>query len=255
MTTTTNRLTRRKVGRSGHSYKLDGDPIPGVTTVLNALPKQLTQWAADQSADYAIENWAELNELGIAKRHSAIRYAYKDARNKAAARGTDIHKLGESLVFGTAEAVPDELRGPVEAYARFLDEWKIEPVAAETPVASTRYRYAGTSDLTATIAVRDGARALIDLKTGNVYESAVLQLAAYRYADLWQPDGPDSETEQPDVDMVYVARIMPDDVEMLPVDAGPEQYRAFLYVQQTAHWLNRHGWKGDEPLIGEAQRP
>jgi hypothetical protein len=251
--TGTHRLVRRRVGRTGHSYQLDGKRVPGVTTILNAMPKQLAQWAADCGADYAIEHWDELSGLGIAKRHSAIRYAYKDARNKAAARGTDIHKHGEALVYGTAETVPDELRGAVEAYARFLDEWKIEPVATETPVCSTTHMYGGTSDMTATIGARDGMRALVDLKTGNVYETAVLQLAAYRYADLWQPDGPASETTQPDVDAVFVARIMPDDVQMLPVDCGPAQLRQFLYVQQTSHWLERHGWRGDEPLIGEAQ--
>jgi hypothetical protein len=252
----TARLARRNYGR-GHSYNLDGDRVDGVTTILNALPKQLTQWASDAAANYAVEHWSELAEEPLTKRLDRIRYAHRDLVSAAALRGTRIHGYGERLVGGEAVEIPDEYRGPAEAYARFLDEWQIEPIAVETPLASTRHRYAGTADLWATIGVRDDARALVDLKTGKgVYESTVLQLAAYRYSDLWQPDGPDSEVERgedDDVDLVYVAHVLPDAVRMLPVIAGPAEFRAFLYVQQTAQWLARHGFKGDEPLIGDAE--
>lgn len=258
MTASAPRLVRRNHGRS-HSYLLDGRKVPGVTTILNALPKELKQWAADCAASYAVDHWDELADTPIARRLDAIRYAHRDVVNAAALRGNQIHDLGEKLSRGAAVEVPEQHRGPVEAYARFLDKWQIEPFATEAPVGSDLYGgFGGTLDLGATIGARGGARALIDLKTGkSVYESTVLQLAAYRYAQVWQPDGPASE--QPlnpeEFDLVYVAHIGPDDVRMLPVVAGPAEFRQFLYTQATHRWLALHGWKGEEPLIGEAETP
>lgn len=249
------RLKMRRYGANGHGYTLDGEKVPGATTILNALPKELKQWAADCAANYAVEHWDQLGEESLTKRLDKIRFAYKDVVSAAAVRGTRIHALGEQLQAGAVD-VPEELRGPVEAYARFLDLWQITPIATETPLCHTGQLYAGTADLWAEVGVRDGARALIDLKTGkSVYESTVLQLAAYRYADVWQPNGPASEESLPAVDQVWVAHILPDDVRMLPIECGPEQWRQFLYVKQTWLWLQAHGFRGEEPLIGEAETP
>jgi hypothetical protein len=249
------RLVPKTRGRS-HYYLLDGERIESVTTVLNALPKQLTQWAANCAADFAVENWTELSEEPLSKRLDRIRYAHRDVVSAAALRGTQIHGYGERLVSGDPVEIPDEYRGPSEAYARFLDEWQIEAIATETPVAHIDAGYAGTADLWGTIGVRDGARALIDLKTGKgVYESVVLQLAAYRHAQIWHPAGPESEQPLLRVDLVYVAHVLPDTVRMLPITAGADEFRQFRYVQTTSRWLARHGFKGDEPLIGDAETP
>jgi hypothetical protein len=145
----------------------------------------------------------------------------------------------------------------VEAYARFLDEWRIEPVAVETPVAFTGPApYGGRADLWATIGVRDNARALVDLKTGKaIYAETALQLAGYYRADLWQPDGPASETDKPDVDLVYVAHIRADRVDMCAVPAArsEEQWRTFRYAQQLSRWTKLYGYRGEENLIGEPE--
>lgn len=239
-----------------HEYFLDGDKIDGVTSILNALPKELKQWAANCAAEFAVEHWDELTETPLARRLDKIRYAHRDTVNRAALRGTTIHRYGEALVRGEPVDADPEYLGPAQAYARFLDRWRIEPVAIETPVCSPTHRYGGRADLWGTIGARDGARALIDLKTGSgIYESVVLQCAAYRYAEFWQAPGATGMTLTPPVDLVYVAHIGPDDVAMLPVKADGDAYRAFLYVQQTSHWLKAHGYKAPDPLVGEAERP
>lgn len=57
------RLERRNYGR-GHGYKIDGNKVPGVTTVLGAMPKPaLVKWAADTTAAAAVDRWDELAEL------------------------------------------------------------------------------------------------------------------------------------------------------------------------------------------------
>lgn len=257
------RFKSRKYGAHGHGYLLDGEKIDGVTSILNSLPKQLKQWASDIAANYALENWDKLAEMPLTKRLDAIRYAHKDALSALSLRGQDIHTYGEKLVNGEDVKVPDEYRGPAEAYARFLDQWQIEPLATEALVGSLSHRYGGRGDLWATIGVRDNVRAYIDLKTGkNIYESVVLQCAAYDGAEVWHPEGPESEQPYVPVDVIYVAQILPDDVRMLPVRGaggaakpGPAEFREFLYLQQTTHWLQRHGYNGDEPLIEAAERP
>lgn len=257
------RLKSRRYGAHGHGYLLDGEKIPGVTGILNALPKSLAQWAADAGANLAVEKWDELSQLPMTKRLDAIRYAHRDVVGEAALRGNEIHGYGEKLANGADVEVPDEYRGPAQAYARFLDRWEIEPVATEAVVANLTHRFAGRGDMWATIGKRDGAFAYVDLKTGkNVYESAVLQCAAYDGAELWQPEGPDSEQPYAPVDLVYVAHVLPDDVRMLPVRGvagaakpGVPEFRTFLYVKQIHHWLEAHGYKGDEPLIEAAERP
>ena len=256
------RFKSRRYGKTGHGYLLDGEKVDGVTTVLNALPKQLKQWAADCAANYAVEHWDELAEQTLTKRLDAIRYAHKDVVGEAALRGQDIHAAGEGLVRGEPVEIPDELRGPAQAYARFLDKYAVEQVAVEAVVGNISNRYAGRGDLWARVGRFDGAFCYVDLKTGkNVYESTVLQVAAYDGAEVWQPDGPDSEEPYVPVDLTFVAHILPDDVRLLPVRGvggatkpGQPEFRTFQYVQQISHWLGAHGWQGEEPLIEEAVR-
>jgi len=257
------RLTYRKYGKSGHAYYIDDVKVDGVTGILNALPKNLTQWAADSAANEAVDHWDELTELPLTKRLDRLRYAHREKRDTAALRGQEIHSLGEKLYGGLPIEAPPEHKGAVEAYARFLDAWDIHPIAAETPLVNLEYRYGGTADLWAHIGRRDNVRALIDLKTGNnVYESTVLQLTAYRHATLWQSAGlgaekktrEASEEPLPAVEETWVAHILPDAVRFRPVNTAG-QFRAFLYVQQVHKWLNAHGFRGDEPLIDDPIQP
>ena len=54
---------RKNHGR-GHSYWIDGEKVPGVTTALGAgYPKRPPEVAAEESAWHAVANWDELAEL------------------------------------------------------------------------------------------------------------------------------------------------------------------------------------------------
>lgn len=254
--------TRPRIAMSakGRAVTLDGVKIQRVTDVLNAMDKPaLKQWAANAAADLAVDRWDELAELPPSKRLDEIRYAHRRVVKAAQVAGTDVHGYGERLVKGEPVDPPDELRGMVESYARFLDEWRIEPIAVETPVAWTGPApYAGRSDLWARIGVRDNASALIDLKTGKaVYPETSLQLAAYAHADLWQPDGPDSEQPLPGVDLVYVAHVQADHVDMVPAlyAATDNEWRVFRYVQQVSRWQHlRTGLNPEASPFGDPER-
>lgn len=242
------RLARRNHGK-GHSYTLDGAKVPGVTTVAGNLPKRaLIDWAGRVTAEYAVDHWDELSEATPSARLNTLTRARFNASSAAALRGTQIHALGERVSRGESVDAGDHV-AEVEAYARFLDRWDVHVWATETPVANTVHRYAGTADAWAEFGAGPlkGCRALLDIKTGRgVYDETALQLTGYRYADLWQPDGPVSEGPLPPVEAVVVAHVLPDAVELLPVEAGPEQFRQFLYLLETTRWLD------DGPYIGPA---
>lgn len=245
------RLKRRNYGR-GHGYTLDGEKILGVTTALDTMDKPaLKRWYAEQAAKRAVDEWDRLAELPVSERLEYIKWGGRDAVRAAALRGTEIHDLGQKLADGLEVDVPDEHRGPVEAYARWLDEWEVETFATETPLASVTHRYGGTADLWGRVGKLGGALCLLDVKTGKgVYDETALQLAAYRYSDLLQVGG--EEIATPAVEHVLVAHVLPDTVRTLPVIADETTFRAFLYVLQVARV--RKGWE-DWPLVGSAIQP
>jgi hypothetical protein len=249
------RLQRRNYGR-GHGYKLDGEKIIGVTTVLKARSAPgLINWSADETAKAAVNRWDELAEMPPADRYQVLLKARYETLTEASTRGTEIHKYGEDLAHGRDTKVPDHLVGPVEGYARFLDLWDVHVVATEAPCVSTRWWYAGTLDSVAEIG-RLGELSLLDLKSGKgVYAEAALQLAGYRYCDLWQPGkdaagkiDPASEEPMVEVESVYVAHIGPDATRLIPVDAGEAEHRQFLYTLQCALW-DRAVEDGDSPIL------
>ena len=246
------RLVRRNYGR-GHGYQLDGEKIAGVTTVIGVLDKPaLRNWFAEQAAKRAVDEWDRLSLLPVSDRLDYIKRGPREVASAAALRGTEIHALGEKIAHGEEVEVPPEHRGPVEAYARFLDEWEVETIATETPLVSVTHRFGGTADNWSKIGKRDGAMCLLDVKTGKgVYNETALQLAAYRYSELIQPEK-GVEIETPAVDLVYVAHVLPDTVRMVPVIANGAVFRDFLYILQAY----RHVETGkDWPLIGEAETP
>jgi len=244
---------RRNHGR-GHSYLLDGSKVPGVTTILNeGYPKQLTKWAAETAAGYAVDHWDELAEQPPSKRLKAIQAAPYADRDKAANRGTEVHALAEKLVKGEQVEVPDELAGHVESYIRFLDDWDVQPVMVERPVFSRRWMYGGTLDLAAMLADSPGDDPdLIDIKTSRsgIWTEAALQLAAYRFADLFlAEDG--TEQPMPTLARVRAVWVRADGYDLLPVDADREQFRIFCYVAQVAQFARLRR----EDVIGDALRP
>src|SRR5215469_8548901 len=89
-------IKRRPYG-TGHAYYVDGEKVPGVTTVLKVLPLNLADWAARCAADYALDHWDELSEAKPSERHNLLRYARLKVKDAAARRGTEVHALGEAL--------------------------------------------------------------------------------------------------------------------------------------------------------------
>jgi hypothetical protein len=235
---------RRYDTARGHNYKdANGLRVPGVTTILgDGMPKPaLINWAANATAEAAINDWERLTDLKPAARLKELqgaRYAEKDA---AARRGTEVHRAAEQLLEGKAVKVPEEIAGHVEAYARFLDEFQVEPVHIEFSCVSYKWGYSGTADLCAWLQVPDRGRLLLllDLKTtrSGIFGETALQLAAYRYADVWLVDGQECEPEK--VEHCAGIHVRGDGYDLIPVEAGEQEFKDFLYVQRVAQFQAR----------------
>lgn len=234
-------VTKRIDGGRGHWYKLDGEKVDGVTTVLsNGIPKPaLKAWGGRMVATFAVNNLATLNDLvSQGEPDAAIDLAkgapFRDT-DKAARRGTEVHGLAERIIRGEEVEVPDELTGHVDAYIDFLDDFGVRPVLVEVVLGNRTHRWMGTLDLVADL--NDGHRWLLDLKTNRsgIFGEVALQLSAYRNAEFYL-DGDGAEQPMPSVDRVGAVWIRADGYDLVPVDAGPATYRYFRHAQRVAHW-------------------
>lgn len=227
----------RRVKRgSGHSYTLDGAPLPGVTSVLrDGVPKNnLTGWAARSVAGYALDHWDDLAAKGSAERLRELERAPWAERDAAAARGRDVHDHAARLAAGEEVDVPEPIIGHVDSYLQFVTDWRVHEIAIEVPVVSRRWRYGGTLDLLATFG-EDPHVVLIDWKTGTsgIWPETALQCAAYAHAEhMLNHDG--SESPLPPVSAAFGVWLRADGYDLVPLTISDAVFRVFLYAMQVA---------------------
>lgn len=247
-----------KFNEARHMYWLDGRPVKGVTTLLNAgLPKPaLVRWSANTVAEYVADNPEQVEQLRAMGRNSmvnALKGVPWDSRDKAAARGTDVHALAEKLVHGVEVDVPAHLVAHVEGYAKFLDEWDVQPILTEKKVASRTHWYAGTFDLIATVR---GVPMLLDLKTSKgIYGEVALQVDAYRNADFYQDDD-GHEQPIPECERIAALHVTEAGTSLVPLDSSGAPFRCFLHVAWLAKKADEiKGYAGSPLTIEDWQVP
>jgi hypothetical protein len=265
------RIVRKDNGRNHWYIDLDtGDRIPGVTTILDAgLPKKaLINWSANATAEYAVDNWDDLSTLSPSARMKKLQGGRYEAKDTAANRGTQVHKMGERLIRGEAVVVPDGLRDYVNSYVRFMDEFQLRARYVEALVYSEQHRYVGSFDIFGDILLPDMPEydhlprdddgfvcdALLDAKTNRsgIFGETALQLAGYRFADFMQSDPKDPATafDMPAVTWTGAVWIRPNGYSLIPVTAGQDQHRQFLYARQVGLFD-----AGARDLIGDPIEP
>jgi hypothetical protein len=235
---------RRVDTAKGHYYKdAQGQRVPGVTTIIgDGVPKPaLINWAANATAEAAVDRWDDLTSLAPAKRLKELQGARYAERDAAARRGTEVHRAAEQLLAGKPVQVPEEIAGHVESYARFLDEFEVTAAAVEFSCVSYRWGYAGTADLYASVKLPDRGLTwlLMDLKTtrSGIYGETALQLAAYRYADKWIVDGEEQDPSQ--ADHCAAIHVRADGYDLVPVEAGESEHKDFLYAMRVGQFVAR----------------
>lgn len=230
-------LKRINAGK-GHWYKIDGQKADGVTTLLGdgMRKKALEYWSANATAGYAIDNWDELAMLSPSKRLDVLKKARFEQRDEAARRGTEVHELAEKLIHGEEVDVPEPIAGHVVSAVKFLDDFKVQPILTEASVGSRAGNYAGTLDMVFRSPLFPGKTFIADWKTNRtgIYGETALQLAAYRYADVYM----DGDEEKPmsglGITDAMAVWIRADGYDAYEMDAGPETFTAFKWVAMSA---------------------
>jgi hypothetical protein len=104
---------------------------------------------------------------------------------------------------------------------------------------SYRWGYAGTADLCCRLVLPDKGPAVViaDLKTSRsgVFGETALQLAAYRFADCWVIDG--AEVDPVECDYAVAIHVRGDGYDLVPVEAGEQQHKEFLYAQRVGQFV------------------
>jgi hypothetical protein len=227
--------------KKGHKYLLDGQPVKGVTTLIGSgMPKPaLPYWSAKLVAEYVVDNYANLPNLMSRDREEVIKFLKSvpwEQRDKAGARGTEIHALAEKIVHGNEVEVSGELADYIHGYIQWLDQWSVKPVLIERVVANRSLWYAGTFD--AILKFESGPLAgktyLCDWKTSNsVYGEMAMQIAAYANADFYLDDY-GNEVPLPEIDGLGIVHISPNGTTFHDVKDVDLAWDSFLTVVDLA---------------------
>lgn len=231
------------------TYTWRGESFFSVTTILGGgIPKPaLTYWAANETADFALDNLGQLHQLVEKGERDAAYDMLKRApwrkRDKAAELGTSVHDAVEAYILGKPTPAWGPLVKPrMDAFAAFLEEYRPTYELSEASIYNREERYAGTLDAIATFPTLGDRRLLLDVKTGGktVYAESAVQLSAYRAAEfIGAPDG--SEQPMPAVDGCAVLHI-PDEAvyekgyELVEVLADAEIFKTFIFSREIYRW-------------------
>lgn len=224
---------------ASHRYKLDGQWVPGVTTILGVLDKPaLPKWSAGMVAEYVADNpdgIEHLRSLGRGPMIQALKGLPWEKRDQAGKRGNILHDYAEQLLHGEDVEVADEHIPVMEHALAFMDDWRIEPLLIEAPCASREHRWAGTLDLIAKyvhpVTGQEGV-AIFDWKSGKaLYPEYAWQLNAYAHAEFHGTKG--DEKPLPTCDAAFGVQIRPDGYDVAPFAFGPDIYAEFVTIRNT----------------------
>ena len=187
-----------KFYEASHRYKLDGEWVPGVTSIVGVLNKEaIPKWAAGEVAEF-VADYPSLVDLMNEKggRNAVVRFLKDlpwDKRDSAAKRGSVLHDYAENLLNGERVEVAAEHVPVMESALAFMEDWQIEPLLVEACVASRRHKWAGKLDLIAKYVhpeTRHSGVGIFDWKSGKaLYPEYAWQLNAYAHAEFTGLDG------------------------------------------------------------------
>ena len=163
------------MGRPTEGYKIDGEKVPGVTTITGRFKESggLIYWAWQQGKDGK---------------------DFRDTKQKAADAGTVAHAMIEAdwsgIPFDSSSYDAEIIKKAEHAYLAYL-EWKeqtkLQIVHSELTLLSKVHRFGGTLDCV----LVNGRLRLGDYKTSNgVYTDMLIQVAG-GYSILWNENHPD----------------------------------------------------------------
>lgn len=217
-----------------------GAKAPGVTSILNMLPKGFLKfWASKSVAEFAVDNIPAVLDLMLKGHREAAVDMLKRAPDRdvgqAANTGTEVHDLFERMAGGEdITRVHPDYRPYVDHFKEFLEEFQPEFLFLEETVWSDEHNYAGSFDALARIR---GELLWLDWKTtrSGVHEEVALQLTAYGHADfILRADG--SRVPLPKADGAAVLHVRPEGWQLVPVRYDLDVFKVFLHLREIFHY-------------------
>jgi hypothetical protein len=187
-----------QLNSKGHRYyyRYDdaGNPefFPSVTTILSqTLPKapHLINWIANKGIEEAERYKGERAAYGTFM-HAAfeellINRAYDlDGLKGKLKEYIEVYRLPDDFIY-----YADDLKKDVLAFAQFVLDYDVRPLAVEIALVHPYYKYAGMIDCPCTMRAKIGSddriNAIVDFKSRRkgFYEESEIQLGMYR--DMW----------------------------------------------------------------------
>lgn len=176
-------------------YTVNGGRTPSVSTIAKYLDPDATgllYWAAGLTCEGVAQLVAQGDGLpatgdGIKAALGEAKLTWRDVRDQAAQRGTDVHErifaaLSDRSTLPDLSDLSDDDRGFGQAAIRWWGDRQPRPIMAEAMTADAEHGFVGRFDLLCEL---DGDRVLVDAKT-RAKQIARLpdhcQLAGYRMA-------------------------------------------------------------------------
>jgi hypothetical protein len=256
-------MFRVQVGRYGDRFYVDrlpadelgepmDDPVPSVSVVKSAYPKFLGTWISKVTAEYAYDNrdvWARLEREDAV---DLIQKASNRFKNKAADRGTDIHKYIDSLALGqhvNEALLPDTVLPFTYAAKRMVSELKLSPIYIECVGFERTYGYGGTVDF---IGDTIFGRGLIDFKTRenyNKYDEEAAQVAAYAAFDyiIVEDESGVRRVEPPEYDFVAIVVLTPQGYQVHQINFAAS-FRMWTSLVDFWRAKSQNLWHGIMPV-------
>jgi hypothetical protein len=193
----------------GRAYRdpRDGKQYPSITTALKGVPKDLTQYAADQQLKWCIENWQFLGGRSDDSAFRGARYRWRDHADLRGNVGDGVHNYIEAEQTGSWDF--PELDAEQE---QILANWHelnevhdIEPLRNEITVVNREVGYMGTFDSYCKI---DGVPTMVDFKTSKgIYDTAYMQIAALCHGEHWLIEVEDMKWEAIEPEPIEAAAV------------------------------------------------
>lgn len=188
-----------------YRYNEDGEPVfyPSVTTILSqTLPKSpfLVSWIADKGEEEAERYKAERAAYGT--------FMHAQLEELLINRVYDLDSLKQRLkAYIDEKSLPadfiyyaDELKKDVLAFAQFVIDYDVRPLAVEIALVSDVHHYAGMIDCPCSMKLspkkEERINAIVDFKSGRkgFYEECEIQLHLYKM--MWEENFPDQPIER-----------------------------------------------------------
>ena len=212
-------ITTPKLNPREGQYEIGGRRYARVTTILGVISKPAL--------------WEWRMKVGVLE---AMRIS-----QAAADLGTEIHAVCEGIARGDAvRRWPARFRLYATAYFDWLAEDVREVLATERVVVNERRGYAGQVD--AIVRLRDGRKAVVDIKTGKSLDGTYrLQLSAYAAALAAMGEPVDLRL------VVHLPSSNPGTLRAVEYDDDDDDRRAWLAALRLWQWNERHkhDWKAN----------